>query len=337
MTRVPSVVALLAAVACAGAPVPAPVTARDAASPDTARVIVAEFESSHGTRAYRLFVPAGATARSGAPLVVMLHGCAQTAAELARAGRFDSLGAAHGALVVFPEQPAAANPLRCWNWFLPAHQARDAGEPAIIAGLAREVAANHGADPERIYIGGLSAGGAMAVLTGLAYPDLFAAIGTHSGVGWRVARDVPSAFAAMRGAGVEPEAQAREAHAAMGRHARVVPVVAFHGAADTVAHPAATEGLVRQLVALHAILVPGAEAGIDTARMPVGGLRAERRRFTGEGGVFLEHWVVAGLGHALSGGDPAARWTDARGPDAAKEMLGFFLERRLTDDAARER
>jgi poly(hydroxyalkanoate) depolymerase family esterase len=335
MTRIPCLTALLAAAACASAPMAPPATAGAAVPFDTARVIVAEYESPHGARAYRLFVPAGTAA--GAPLVVMLHGCAQTAEELERAGRFDSLGAAHGAIVLYPEQPATANPLRCWNWFLPAHQARDAGEPAIIAGLTREVAASHGADPERIYVGGLSAGGAMAVLAGLAYPDLFAAVGTHSGVGWRVASNVPSAFAAMRGGGVDPEAQAREAHAAMGRRARVVPVIAVHGAADTVARPAATDGLVRQLVALHALAAPGEAVTVDTAPVAAGELRAERRRYAGDGGVFVEHWVVAGLGHALSGGDPAARWTDARGPDAAAEMLRFFLERRLTDDAARDR
>jgi poly(hydroxyalkanoate) depolymerase family esterase len=304
--------------------VPAPAAA---AAADTARVIAGEYESEHGVRSYRLYVPAG-PGRTARPLVVMLHGCAQTAAELATAGRLDSLGAEFGALVLLPEQPATANPLRCWNWFVPAHQARDAGEPAIIAGLTRHIAREHGADAERVVLGGLSAGGAMAVLTGLAYPDLYAAIGTHSGVGWRVAGDVPGAFAAMRGGGVDAAAQARAAHAAMGARARVVPVIAIHGAADTVAHPTATDGLVAQLAALHRLVAPGAELRADTSRMEAGGYPVEVRRYTAGGRVVLEHWVVAGLAHALSGGDSAARWTDARGPDAAREMLRFMLSHR---------
>jgi poly(hydroxyalkanoate) depolymerase family esterase len=314
--------------ACAGSassdPAAAPVPA---AAADTARVIVAKYESGHGARSYRLYVPAGRHS-AARPLVVMLHGCAQTAAELATAGRLDSLGAELGALMLLPEQPAGANPLRCWNWFVPAHQARDAGEPAIIAGLTRQIAREHGADEQRIVIGGLSAGGAMAVLTGLAYPDLYAAVGTHSGVGWRVAGDVPGAFAAMRGGGVDAEAQARDAHAAMGSRARVVPVIAIHGAADTVAHPRATDGLMAQLVALHRLVAPGAELRADTSRMEAGGYPVEVRRYTAGGRVVLEHQLVTGLAHALSGGDTAARWTDARGPDGAREMLRFMLSHR---------
>ena len=328
--RIPLMVALLVTGACAGTQSPDTGATRvgaaaGAPSPDTARVVTADFQSSHGSRSYRLYVPAGQRAR---PLVVMLHGCAQTAADLALAGRFDSLGAEHGALVLYPEQPATANPLRCWNWFTPANQARDRGEPGIIAELTRHVAAEHGADPARVYIGGLSAGGAMAVLTALAYPDLFTAVGTHSGVGWRVATDVPGAFTAMRGGGVDAPAQAAAAHEAMGRYARVVPLIAFHGTEDTLAHPSATEGLVQQFVGLHSLLAGGAELRADTVRRDVGGYPVEIRRYADDDAVVLEHWRVEGLAHALSGGNPAARWTDPRGPDAAGEMLRFFMRYR---------
>src|SRR5688500_13057614 len=139
---------------------------------DTAVIAEREHSSAAGARRYRLFVPATTPAR--APLVVWLHGCTQDAAELAAASRMDELAAAEKVVVVYPEQPASANPVKCWNWFAPEHQARGSGEPAILAALTREVAAELDADPARIHIGGISAGGAMAVVAAIAYPDLFA-------------------------------------------------------------------------------------------------------------------------------------------------------------------
>ena len=330
--------ACIATAACAGAPVPESTPAtRAAAAADTAVALVGDFASPYGTRSYRLFIPAGTAGRAAPPLVVMLHGCAQTAAELALAGRLDSLGSDAGALVLYPEQPASANPLRCWNWFVPANQVRNGGEPAIIAELTRQVAEEHGTDPARVYIGGLSAGGAMAVLTGLAYPDVYAAIGTHAGVGWRVASDVPGAFAAMRGGGVDAPAQAAAAKEAMGEHARVVPLIAIHGTADTLSRPAATEGLVRQFVALHELITGEPLPPPDTSRKVVNGYPVEVRSYADAPGVVLEHWVVSGLAHALPGGSPGARWTDPKGPDAAGEMLRFFLSHRRTGGGEAER
>lgn len=325
--RLPILAGALLGAACAPRSAPETMTAVEAAP---VQVATGTYSGPAGVRDYRLTVPAAARPL---PLVVMLHGCAQDPAGLAQAGRLDSLAAEFRAIVLAPEQPASANPLRCWNWFLPGHQARDGGEPAIIAGLARHLADSLGADRRRISIGGLSAGGAMAVLTALAYPDLFAAVGSHSGVGWRVARDVPGAFVAMRGGGLDPAAQAAAAHAAMGSAARMVPLIAFTGTADTLAVPAATEGLVRQFVALHGLAAPGAGLTADTARVEVGGYPVEVRRWADDGNVVVEEWVVAGLAHALSGGDPAARWTDARGPDAAREMLEFLLAHPLPPSA----
>lgn len=338
MTRRIVLLAALASLACAGARQAEPSTQVSAAGVgDTARVVVADHASQHGNRSYRLYVPAGMRSRAASPLVVMLHGCAQSAADLAQAGHIDSLAAEAGALVLYPEQPAGANPLRCWNWFLPAHQARGAGEPAIIAELTRAIADSHPVDPARIYIGGISAGGAMAVLTGLAYPDLYAAIGSHAGVGWRTASDVPGAFAAMRGGGVDAVAQAAAAREAMGAEARAVPLIALHGTADTLAHPAATEGLVHQFLALHALVTDSAELRADTVRGEVNGYPVEVRRYADDVGVFAEHWIVNGLAHALSGGDPAARWTDPKGPDAVGEMLRFFMTQRGAGSRTAER
>jgi poly(hydroxyalkanoate) depolymerase family esterase len=315
----------LPAPACAGAARTAAVQAPS----DTSVVLAREYVSPTGSRKYRLFVPAGHTPSRPAPLVVLLHGCTQGPEDLARGSRFDALGGEAGALVVYPEQPEAAHPKKCWNWYDPAHQARDGGEPAMLAEMTREVAAAYGVDPRRIYIGGLSAGAAMAVLTAVAYPDLFAAVGSHSGLGWRVAGDLATGLAAMRGAGPDSRVLAERASQEMGGRARVVPLIVLHGAADPVVGPTGSERLAEQFALLHD-MVAGAERTpllADTTRAEAGGYSYRLRRLREPGGrVVIEDWLIDGLGHALSGGSAEGKWTDQKGPDGAREMLRFFLE-----------
>ena len=276
-------------------------------------------------RPYRLFLPANV--RPGAPLVVLLHGCTQDAAEFAAATRMNEYAAEAGAIVVYPEQPASANPQKCWNWFLPAHQARGSGEPAIIAGIADSLARAHRADPRRIYIGGLSAGAAMAVVTAVAYPDRFAAVASHSGIGWGVASDVASALAAMRSGGASSDSLVQGMRGAMGPHARPLPIFVVHGTADAVVTPRASRVLLDQFAGLHRVLEPRADELRGMSFEEAGGYRYERVTVNGTNNrLAIEAWFVDSLGHALSGGAPGARWTDSRGPNAARGMLQFFLE-----------
>jgi poly(hydroxyalkanoate) depolymerase family esterase len=268
-----------------------------------------------GTRRYRLFVPAGAG--DGAPLVVMLHGCTQDPDDFARGTRFNEAAAGAGVIVAYPEQTSAHNPQKCWSWYDPAHQARG-GEPSLVAGVAREVMAARKVDPRRVYVGGVSAGAAMAVNTAAAYPELFAAAGAHSGTAYRAATTIPQALAAMQRATAAPDSVAG-AHvgalrAALGTN-DAVPLIVFHGAADAVVRP--ENG--RQLAAQWA-----RAGGLKDFRrhdVEAGGLRATRDVY----GPFLEVWMVDGLGHAWSGGSPQGTYTDARGPDATRELLRFFL------------
>ena len=295
------------------------------------------FHYGHGVsaRTYKLFVPAQVA--SAPPLIVMLHGCTQSADDFAAGTRMNRLAAEHGFLVVYPEQTTAANPSKCWNWFKAPDQVRDAGEPALIAGMVREVAAGHGVDTRRIFVAGLSAGAAMAVILGETYPELFAGVGAHSGLPYRSAHDIPSAMVAMKGgrSGIEslkaaagPARPAATRPAAEPRSAltQAVPTIVFHGDRDHTVQLSNSIQIAQQARNAHA--ATGAAAlRVSTERAASAAGRAYSRSVyaDGAGQTRVETWTVHGAGHAWAGGSSSGSYTDARGPDASAEMLRFFL------------
>ena len=267
-----------------------------------------------GSRDYRLYVPASLP--DGAQgLIVMLHGCTQSPDDFASGTSMNVLAEQHGLIVAYPSQPRVHNAQSCWNWFRTGDQRRDAGEPAVIAGLARELISEFGIDRSRVSVAGLSAGGAMAAILGEAYPDVFAAIGVHSGLPAGCASDVVSAFAAMRG-------EAERASPPMGVAADPVRTIVFHGAADATVHPSNGNSIVTR------VRRGGSEA--QQVRGTSRGGRSYTKSVThGQDGVpVTEHWLVEGAGHAWSGGSAAGSYTDPAGPDASAEMVRFFLAER---------
>jgi poly(hydroxyalkanoate) depolymerase family esterase len=274
--------------------------------------------SEAGTRRYKLFLPSSADVRHPAPLVVMLHGCTQDPDDFARGTRFNDLAGAAGVIVAWPEQTGEHHPQKCWSWYDPAHQASGRGEPALVAGITREVMAANPVDPRRVYLVGVSAGAAMAVNTAAAYPELFAAVASHSGIPYRAAADVPHAIAVMHGGSPDPAILAYALQDALG--GRCLPLFALHGAADAVV--AATNS--RQLAGQWAGVL-----GLSSSpakRSTEGGLAVERTRWkAADGGTAVELVIVDGLGHAWSGGSPEGTFTDARGPDASRLILDFLL------------
>jgi len=284
------------------------------------------YSNPAGTRAYKVYVPRN-YGRARVPLLVMLHGCTQNPDDFAAGTHMNELADLDGFLVVYPAQLAAANGANCWNWFHERDQMRDRGEPSLIAGITREVAATYGVDGERIYVAGLSAGAAMAVILGATYPDLFAAVGAHSGLPYGAAHNVPSAFAAMQGRGTaafgKPSLGRRPGHPVA--PVRSIPTIVFHGDSDTTVNAINGSRIVEQALALAADHRGALKKSVQ-ARSAANGREYTTTIYRSPRKIaVIEHWVLHGAGHAWSGGSPEGTYTDATGPDASAEMVRFFL------------
>lgn len=277
---------------------------------DAGLVETHRFSNASGRRDYKLYRPSQ-TDGTPMPLVVMLHGCQQSPDDFAAGTRMNVLADEQGFLVAYPGQPSSANPSRCWNWFNAGDQMRDKGEPSLLAGITQQVMQQADVDPARVYVAGLSAGGAEAAILGASYPELFAAVCVHSGLACGAARDMSSAFSAMRQGGmlVAPGA------------GRPVPTIVFHGDGDHTVNPVNGDQVIAQARAgssLQSIVTEGRSAG---------GMRFTKTvQVDAQGRPVLEQWVLHGAGHAWSGGSAAGSYTDPRGPDASREMLRFFAE-----------
>ena len=286
--------------------------------PEGAQFLEARYSNPAGTRAYKLYIPSGYRGEP-LPLVVMLHGCTQTPDDFAAGTRMNLVAEEQTCLVVYPAQPSEANPAKCWNWFRPGDQRRGQGEPSLIAGITRQVMRDYSVDPQRVYVAGLSAGAAAAAVMGATYPDLYAAIGVHSGLAYGAANDIPSAFAAM-GQGELSASTSPGDRSAVLQDGPAVPTIVFHGDRDTIVHPrngyqfTAQQGTAMLQNEVHRGRIPGGHSYTRTVHTDAAGR------------VLLEHWDIHGAGHAWAGGNPAGSYTDPQGPDAAREMLRFFLD-----------
>ena len=296
-----------------------------------------EFTAEAGSRSYKVYVPAGKPVSPRA-MVLMLHGCTQSADDFATGTQMNRLADEHGFLVVYPEQAAHANASKCWNWFKPQDQRRGAGEPALIAGIVREVAREQGADSRRIFVAGLSAGAAMAVVLGETYPELFAGVGAHSGVPYGSAHDIPTALAAMKGgrSGMPGLKSAPDAAGPPRRRAvQAVPVIVFHGDRDHTVQQTNGAHIVRQARDAHSARAGATplHARTESGVTPAGQHFSRTVHADTDGQTRIESWTLHGAGHAWSGGHASGSYTDSAGPDASAEMARFFMALPLTSPA----
>ncbi|MFC5472783.1 alpha/beta hydrolase family esterase [Paraherbaspirillum soli] len=308
--------------------------ATDAGSPG--RFIAASYSNRAGSRAYKLYIPSCHHGQA-LPLMVMLHGCTQNPDNFAAGTRMNAIAEEQRCFVAYPAQAQSANSSKCWNWFKAIDQQRDQGEPSIIAGITRQIIDTQNIDTSQVYIAGMSAGGAMAVVMGTLYPDLYAAVGVHSGLPYASAHDLPSALAAMRdGAPGQPPRNGSSAAASTRLNA--IPIIVFHGDSDTTVHPRNGEKVIAQSApqTAHQRLrhqdPPAASAAtplkpapsVRRGKIPNGHAYTQTTHHNAEGQAVAEHWLIHGAAHAWSGGSQRGSYTDAKGPDASREMIRFF-------------
>jgi poly(hydroxyalkanoate) depolymerase family esterase len=252
----------------------------------------------------------------------MLHGCTQNPDDFAAGTKANDIADSLHAYVLYPAQAQSANMQKCWNWFQPADQRRNEGEPSLIADMTRHVMSEHAIDPKRVYVAGLSAGGAMAVTMATTYPDLYAAAGVHSGLPHGAAHDMMSAFSAMRSGAGQGDSVGTT----------FVPTIVFHGDRDTTVHPCNGAHVIEQSKTLAPAQtaagrpIPELPPRVETGQVPGGHAYTRTIYPDADGASLVEHWVVHGAGHAWSGGDSAGSYTDPKGPDATREMMRFFLD-----------
>jgi poly(hydroxyalkanoate) depolymerase family esterase len=279
------------------------------------------FTCDAGSMQYKIFIPA-ALGAGAPPLIVMLHGCTQSPDDFACGTRMNALAQKHGYVVAYPAQAKSKNASKCWNWFRSGDQQRGRGEPAILAALTAYLVKAHGIDERRVYVAGLSAGGAMAAVLGSSYPDVYAAIGVHSGLPFGVAHDLPSAFAAMK------QGARKSTGGAPAARTEPVPAIVFHGDSDMTVDPCNGAAVIEQCVGT-AGSMGEAEADamcatVEHGSVP-GGRNYTRTIFVNAAGsTVAEQWLVHGAGHAWFGGDVSGSYTDPAGPDASEHMLRFF-------------
>ena len=263
-----------------------------------------------GTRAYKLYVPSS-YAGEPLPLIVMLHGCKQNPDDFAAGTGMNRIAEKNNCFVAYPAQSQAANGSNCWKWFNSSDQKRDGAEPSIIADITRQVMRDYRIDPDRVYVAGLSAGAAMATILAASYPDLYAAVGIHSGLPAGSAHDVASAFGAMKDAGKAAKVRA---------HRSIVPAIVFHGDRDHTVHPNNGTNALSQCIGADKIC----ETSSVKCQAPQGRQYTRKIYQDSENVAIAEHWIIHGAGHAWSGGSKTGSYTDPKGPDASQEMIRFF-------------
>lgn len=302
------------------------------------------YSGPEGTCSYFVYVPQDFQADVPVPLFVMLHGCRQTPEDFAAGTQMNALADRHQFLVVYPKQPSVSNRQRCWNWFQAANHLRGSGEPALIAGIVQAVihsTANWTIDPARVYVAGLSAGGALAGILGCTYPDKFAAIGIHSGTVYQAATSMEAGLKVMRGDGPDPEQQGQLAYQSMGGFARVVPTIVFQGTSDYIVAPINGDQVVQQWMQTNRLASGGSYApdfatpdSATSGQVPRGRAYKVQRWNDTQGNEIQAYWRVTGMAHAWSGGSYSGSYTDPRGPGASEALYEFFMAHPMPQTAA---
>ena len=269
------------------------------------------YDGALGSLDCKLYQPAQRVSSARAPLIVMLHGCSQSVESFALGTRMNQEADLHDCLVLYPSQPRRNNPAKCWNWYRTSNQRRDSGETGLIAEATRQVIREFNVDPKRVYVAGLSAGGAMAATLIDLYPELYAASGIHSGLPAHAANNVTSAMRAMESGASLTLLPASPPVTSLR------PVIVFQGDADTTVHPSNADALLKAY--------QGSGTSSTETETVIGGRAVKRTDVKLKSKPIAELWLIKGAGHAWSGGDASGSYADQEGPSASAEMVRFFF------------
>ena len=293
------------------------------------------YQDSNSGHSYFVYTPTTYHRGTAVPLFVMLHGCTQKAEDFATGTGMNLLAEQYGFIVVYPQQTRIANQTRCWNWFKSAHQFRNRGEPAMIAHIVQSIRQDTSQwtiDSNQIYVAGISAGASMAVILGATYPDIFAAIGVHSGIEYQAVTNSISALKVMRHGGPDPVLQGQRAFEAMGNYKRGVPLIVFQGTRDTIVSPISGDQVVQQWIETNQLATQGLYlADFKNPTTTTSGQVPEGYAYTvyswkdSRGKEIQAYWKIQGLGHAWSGGRSTGSFADPLGPNASEAMYHFFM------------
>ncbi|GAA0229463.1 alpha/beta hydrolase family esterase [Haladaptatus pallidirubidus] len=282
---------------------------------------------------YWKYVPDSAGA--GSPLVVMLHGCTQDADQFRVETGMNEVADEEGFVVIYPDQYNARNSEQCWNWFYDANTVRGNGEAAVIAGMTQETIDAHTLDSERVYVAGLSAGGAMVPNLLAEYADIYSAGGIHSALEYDAADSATEATIAMEEGGPNPEEKGVDAYDAMEYYGitSLRPTIVFHGTADETVAPINGDQATVQAIQTNDLASDGADDdNVDTTADSVTNGQSDSFSYTvsdyrdDSGNNLVEYWEVDGMGHAWSGGTAGGEYTAPGGPEANRRMWDFFIQ-----------
>ena len=288
-----------------------------------------------GVREFQAWIPASYRPGTPMPAVLAIHGCVSEPNSMAAITRYNELAEREGFIVIYPRQNVTANPPRCWNFMLPQNQVRGAGEPSILVGMVSKMRRTYNIDASRVYVTGISSGGAMTATLAACYSDVFAAAAIHAGAMYKSGESLlTSAESMLLGSPFDPNARGVDAWKCSGSPRRLMPVLVFHGTSDIVVNPVNGEQAVQQFVQTNDLGDDGLDndsaryqpASITSHVAPVpNGLPYTVATYRNSAGsVVAQKVTVQGMNHAWSGGPPLLPFSEERGPDSTGISWQFF-------------
>ncbi len=301
-------------------------------SGDLNPLLSGEFENKAGKRGYKLFLPKNIVAQK-TPLIVILHGCFQSGDNMANGTEIMPIAEKMGFAVLFPEQTYGDNVWKCWNWFKPENLQRGTGEASIIAGMTLDVVKKNKLNAGKVFVSGLSAGGAMSANLLACYSDVFKGAMVHSGLMYDAARTEDEAHEVTKnGSTRSPQEGAMNAYKCSPKRNSPVQLLVVHGTKDNFVNPLNVEQIFQEFSILNDLNDDGqinnSFESVKTetvVKAEYGNYGAHVATYANNGNNWAQVVWIDEMAHGWSGGQPVAPYMESRGIKAINPMLNLFL------------